>query len=173
VAEGLERPLSSLLWLASAAKTVVRREAHLRWERQWESTKASAPTKRSLRVYNGLRKAHPSVLTQMRTGRIGLNHFYKIGLRGSDWCGCDEGFQTPKHIALQCGLLSDLRGEMWRRIDRVGLKRREDFGTLVNEPKVAQYVADFMIKAGQPGQFQAVVPLQEDPGPGPSNIDIG
>ena len=52
---------------------------------------------------------------------------------------------------------------MWRRIDQVGLKRREDFDTLVNEPKAARYVADFMIKAGLLGQFQAVVPLQEEP----------
>ena len=43
---------------------------------------------------------------------------------------------------------------------------------LVNEPKVARYVADFMIKAGLLGQFQAVVPLQEEPD-GPSNTDIG
>jgi hypothetical protein len=75
---------------------------------------------------------------QLRTGRIGLNHFlYKIELWGSDRCGCDEGPQTPKHILLQCRLLSDLRDEMWRRIDRVGLKRREDFDTLVNESKAA------------------------------------
>jgi hypothetical protein len=52
---------------------------------------------------------------------------------------------------------------MWRRIDRVGLKRREDFDTLINGPKAAQYVADFMIKTGLLGQFQAVVPLQEEP----------
>ena len=151
MAETLERPLPGLLRLASAAKTIVRREAHVRWERQWESTKTSAPTKRliaaptkhSLRVYAGLWKAHSSVLIQMRTGRIGLNHFlYKIGLRGLDRCRCDEGSQTPKHILLECRLLSDLRDEMWRIIDRVGLKRREDFDALVNEPKVAQYVGD-------------------------------
>jgi hypothetical protein len=62
---------------------------------------------------------------------------------------------------------------MWRRIDRVGLKRREDFDTLVNEPKAARCVADFMIKVGLLGQFQAVEPLQEGLDPGPSNVDIG
>jgi hypothetical protein len=60
---------------------------------------------------------------------------------------------------------------MWRRINQVGLKRREDFNTLVNKPKAAQYVADFMIKTGLLGQFQAMVPLQEEPD-GPSNTDI-
>jgi hypothetical protein len=120
-------------------------------------------------VYTGLRKAYSSVL-----GRIGLNHFlYKIGLRGSDRCGYDEGSQTPKHILLQWRLLSDLRDEMCRRIDRVRLKRRGDFDKLVKEPKAARYVANFMIKTGLLGQFQAVEPLQEDLNPGPSNIDIG
>jgi hypothetical protein len=121
VAVALERPLPGLLRLVSAAKTVVRREAHLRWERQWESTKTSAPTKRltaaptkrSRRAYTGLRKTHSSVLMQLRTDRIGLNHFlYKIKLRRSDRCGCGEGSQTSKHILLQCELLGDLRGEM-------------------------------------------------------------
>jgi len=126
---------------------------------------------RLLRVYAGLRKAHSSVLVQLHTERIGLNHFlYKIGPRVSDQCGCDEGPPTPKHILLQCRLLSD---EMWRRINRVGLKRRKDFDTLVNEPKAARYVADFMSKAGLLRQFQAVEPLQEDLDPGPSNTDIG
>ena len=90
----------------------------------------------------------------MRTSRIGLNHFlYKIGFWRLDRCGCDEESRTPKHILLDCRLLSDLRDEMRRRIDRVGLKRREDFDTLVNEPKAVRYVADFMIKAGLLGQF--------------------
>jgi hypothetical protein len=53
------------------------------------------------------------------------------------------------------------------------VERRKDFDTLVNEPKAARYVADFVIKAGLLGQFQAVEPLQEDLDPGPSNIDIG
>jgi hypothetical protein len=61
---------------------------------------------------------------------------------------------------------------MWRRIDQIGLKRREDFDMLVNEPKAAQYIADFIIKAGLLGQFQAMVPLQEEPDR-PSNNDIG
>ena len=79
----------------------------------------------------------------------------------SDRCGCDEGSQTPRHILLECRLLSDLRQEMWRRIDRLGLERREDLDTLLNEPKAARYVADFMIKTGLLGQFQAVEPLNE------------
>jgi len=97
----------------------------------------------------------------------------QIGLGGSDRCGCDEGSQTPKHILLQCRLLGDLRDEMWRRIDRVGLKRRGYFDTLIKEPRAVRYVADFMIKTGLLGQFQAVEPLQEDLDPGPPNIDIG
>jgi hypothetical protein len=68
-------------------------------------------------------------------------------------------------------MLSNLQDDMWKRVDQVGLKRREDFNTLVNEPKAAQYVADFMIKAGLLGQFQTAVPLQEKPD-GPSNTNI-
>jgi ribonuclease HI len=171
VAEALGIPLPGMTRLAAAAKTVIRREAQIQWERQWEAERTSAPTKRliaapskrSLKVYKGLRKGHSSVLLQLRTGRIGLNHFlYKIGIKESDRCGCDEGSQTPRHILMACRLLSGLRQEMWRRIDKLGLERREDYDTLVNEPKAARYVADFMIKTGLLGQFQAVEPLNEE-----------
>jgi len=133
-------------------------------ERTSASTKRliAAPSKRSLKVYEGLRKGHSSVLMQMRTERIGLNHFlYKIGIMESDRCGCDEGSQTPRHILLECRMLRGLRREMWQRIDRLRLERREDLDTLLNEPRAARYVADFMIKAGLLGQFQAVEPLNE------------
>ena len=50
---------------------------------------------------------------------------------------------------------------MWRWINQLELERQEDYDTLVNEPKAARYVADFMIKTGLLGQFQAVEPLDE------------
>src|SRR5581483_12398746 len=97
---------------------VIRREAQLSWGRQWEVERTSALTKRliaahskrSLRVYQGLRKGNSSVLLQLWTGRIGLNHFlYKIGINESGRCGCDEGSQTPGHILMACRLLSGRR----------------------------------------------------------------
>jgi hypothetical protein len=100
------------------------------------------------------------VLLHLRTGRIRLNHFlYKMGIKESDRCGCDEGSQAPQHVLLECRLLNELRQEMWHKIDKLELEKREDFDTLVNEPKAARYVADFMIKTGLLGQNQAVEPL--------------
>ena len=58
-------------------------------------------------------------------------------------------------------MLRGLRREMWQRIDRLRLERREDLDTLLNEPRAARYVADFMIKVGLLGQFQAVEPLNK------------
>ncbi|KAL2004907.1 hypothetical protein VTN00DRAFT_2757 [Thermoascus crustaceus] len=76
-----------------------------------------APSKHTLPVYSGLRKAYSSVLLQLRAGRIGLNHFlHKIKLRDTDQCACRHGAQTPRHILLECRLLRELRGEMWRWI---------------------------------------------------------
>jgi hypothetical protein len=75
------------------------------------------PTKKSFRLYRGLPKAHSSALIQLRTGRITLNYFLnKIGARESDRCGCDEGSQTPKHVLLECGLLANLRQQLFERI---------------------------------------------------------
>jgi hypothetical protein len=64
----------------------------------------------------------------------------------------------PRDILLERRLLNDLRREVWQKIDRLELERGENFDTLVNEPKAARYVADFMIKTGLLGQFQAIEP---------------
>lgn len=176
-------PPSILIRFAAAARTVVRREAQVRWERQWAQSRVAAPTKRliaapnkrSLRIYQGLQKAFSSILIQLRTGRISLNHFlFKIGVVESAECGCEQGLQTPKHILFSCPLLYDLRQEMWRHLDRLGIKiRTDDYGTLVSEPRAVQHVANFMLKTGLLGQFQAVEPIQEEPANGDSNADTG
>jgi ribonuclease HI len=154
--------------LASAAKTTFRKQTFEAWSKMWSTARTGGPTRRliptptkkSLRLYRGLTKAHSSALIQLRTGRIGLNHFlHKIGVRESDRCGCDEGPQTPKHVLLECGLLANLRQQLFERIaGKFKTTRRLDYDTLVSEPRVARYVADFMVRTGLLAQFREVAP---------------
>jgi ribonuclease HI len=96
--------------LASAAKSATRQRIMDKWLRQWRLlpvANTARPTKRllpgsgwqSLRLYQNLTKLQSSALVQMRTMRIGLNHYlFKIKQVESDRCSCEEGSQTPKHV---------------------------------------------------------------------------
>lgn len=150
--------------LASAAKAATRERIMDKWLRQWRLpsvANTARPTKRllpgpgrqSLRIYQNLTKPQSSVLVQMRTMRIGLNHYlFKIKQVESDRCSCEEGSQTPKHVLLDCPKFSVLRLEMWRKIERVkGLPRnfdRYDYDQLVSEPKVVRLIANFVLATG-------------------------
>jgi hypothetical protein len=159
--------------LASAAKRAIRQKAVDEWADAWKKTKVAAPTRRLLKaptrksrkLYLGLRKAHSSVLIQLRTGRIGLNQYlHKIGIAESEDCTCGEEVQSPRHILLECRVLVSLRNEMWKKIEMKVKRARLDFDALVSEPLISSYIADFMIQTGLLGQFQAVEASPEEGG---------
>ena len=63
------------------------------------------PTKQMLKLHEGLRKAESALLTQARTGRIGLAKFlYERSVPGftTATCQCRAGHETPRHMALFC-----------------------------------------------------------------------
>jgi hypothetical protein len=140
--------------LAAAAKRAVRGRIKKAWNKSWAATPRGKPTRRLVPapdakvvkgLYKDMNKASSSVLIQLRTGRIGLNHFlYKIKARENDVCSCELGSQTPKHVLLECPLWTEYRQQMW---DKIGDKQT-DFDTLISNPKMAKHAADFMIKTG-------------------------
>ena len=61
--------------------------------------------KRALRLHSGLLKAQSSLLTQIRTGKIGLAAFlHKRRVPGfeSPACVCGWQWETAKHVVLYC-----------------------------------------------------------------------
>ena len=59
-------------------------------------------------------------------------------------------------------MLVSLHNEMWKRIEMKIKHICLDFNTLVLEPLISSYIADFMIQIGLLGQFQAVEALPEE-----------
>jgi len=62
-------------------------------------------TKSTLGLHRGLRKAESALLTQARTGRIGLAKFlYRQSVPNvtTATCLCGAGQETPRHMALYC-----------------------------------------------------------------------
>ncbi|KAJ5110838.1 zinc knuckle domain protein [Penicillium argentinense] len=164
--EGPQNPNNRYIRLAAAAKSRIRREAKIEWERSWSIERTGRPTKRlverptkkTLEYWSDLRKATASILMQLRTGRIGLAAYLtRINRRESARCGCNLGNQTVDHILLECPLLQDERNWMRNALSDRGVALRRD--ELLTRPEARIIVAEFMVRTGLLNQFQAVDPL--------------
>jgi ribonuclease HI len=119
--------------LASTTKRRVPRHIKEKWAQEWakETTgKANrrlvkAPDKMVLRLFESLSNPYTSILIQMRSMRIALNHFlFKIKAVELDECYCGEGSQTPRHILMQCPLYTDLRKTFLDKVRATDLEIR-------------------------------------------------
>ena len=82
------------------------------WENQWRSQRIPwgelyprPPRRGNLGLYQGLTKAHCSILTQIHTGKTGLAaflHRWRVPGIGSPCCPCGQGIETPKHVLVHC-----------------------------------------------------------------------
>ncbi len=109
-------------------KPVTPIEAWLRnqWRRRWDKYRENkhTPAHHSALdakplpkdLHTGLSRAKSSILTQLRTGAIGLNDF--LAARNvpniTPECECGWVRQTPKHIIVHCPCLGG-REQMWTR----------------------------------------------------------
>jgi hypothetical protein len=60
---------------------------------------------------------------------------------------------------MKCPLLGELRTDMWRNLWRSRVPGTLSFNQLIQEPKAALPVAEFMLKTGLLSQFQGVDPV--------------
>jgi hypothetical protein len=160
----------------------VRRRITERWAQEWarEATGkpnqrlVKAPDKKVLRLFKSLSKPYTSILIQMRSMRIALNHFlYKIKAVESDECYCSEGSQTPRHILMQCPLYADLRKTFLDKIRMTDLGDSTDYDAIVSHSQATRYVAELMLQTGLLGQFRHVEIEPEPPNGGDENDPPG
>ncbi|OOQ82702.1 putative reverse transcriptase [Penicillium brasilianum] len=151
--------------LAATAKRRVRRRIKERWAQEWAKERTGkpnqrlvkAPDKKVLRLFESLSKPYTSILIQMRSMRIALNHFlFKIKAVESDQCYCGEGSQTPRHILMQCPLYADLRKTFLEKISLTDRGNSTDYDAIVSHSQATRYVAEFMLQTGLLGQFRHV-----------------
>ena len=159
--------------LASSARRWVRQRMKGRWMKEWAASKVAAryhqlvemPHKKVLKLYERLPKLYTLIIIQMRTKRIGLNHFLfkHINQRGQEdqfnagRCHCEEGSQTPQHILLQCPLYTGLRATLMQELRyKTELGNSTDYNTIVSDSQAIRYVAKFMHQTGLLHQFRYV-----------------
>ena len=108
------------------------------------------PHTAALRLHAGLPKAHTSILTQIRTGKIGLAallHRCRVPGFDSPACPCGWQWETAKHVILQC-----------RRFTRERLVLRQltattDFQRLTSDHRAAAALAPWFLRLDLLSQF--------------------
>ncbi|RMZ90276.1 hypothetical protein DV736_g2490, partial [Chaetothyriales sp. CBS 134916] len=148
--------------LLTTAKRTINTALHQDWESIWAHAKhgrvlhalGRKPDKKTLELHRRLPRPTSSVITQMRTSKIGLNvYLHSINRADTSQCTCNQGQQTVEHVLLRCRNWTKERQEMWAGSRPVlSLK-----GVLSNQKLVVR-AAHMMLRTGLLQQFQAVPP---------------
>ena len=122
-----------------------------------------------LRLFKSLSKPYTSILIQIQSIRIALNHFlFKIKAVKSDKCYYREGSQTPRHILIQCPLYANLRKTFLNKIRITDLRDSTDYNTIISHSQATRYVAEFIVQTGLLRQFRGVE-IEPEPPEGEEN----
>lgn len=98
-------PLVQIPWLRSASNQVIKQAAVKEWEAEWKKEEKGkdlrrlmpVPSKSVLCIHGGVQKGFSALITQMRTGKIGLKHFLhsrKVPGFDSGTCDCRRDLQN-------------------------------------------------------------------------------
>jgi ribonuclease HI len=135
-------------------RSTVKRWCSIQAERAWiakwrKDTKGRAtyrhtptPTKKVLRLHEGLTKRESALLVQLRTEKIGLNDFLfarRVPDVTSPRCDCGARRQTVAHILLHCSKHRHLRDRIF-----ANLSGRDNIRTILGTPQLATKAIEYV-----------------------------
>jgi hypothetical protein len=161
-------------WAAEWAGTEPTKEALLRqWKHRWRDKdqpgrrgKAAGATppaghdpfnKKGLQRHADLLKHQSSLLTQIRTGKVGLRAFLferSVPDITTPLCQCGEAPETAPHLVLDCTELGAQRRLLQAAILPHTLRTHRDFTNAVEDPKRAKVVVCWLLSTGRFPEFR-------------------
>jgi ribonuclease HI len=151
-------PARQLYPLKSTVITWINQEAERKWARDWATETRgrksyeynTIPGRKALAPHKEASKSLSSIITQLRTGKIGLNaylHSRKVPGIQSPSCTCGYRLQSIEHVLLFCRTFHQLRR------DYLG-PGHKTLGEVLSTPKLTIKAAKFMEATQLLGQFR-------------------
>jgi ribonuclease HI/exonuclease III len=146
--------------LLTKAKHTINQALQKDWEVLWTHGRhgrtlhrlGTKPDKKTLQLHQNLPRPISSVITQMRTDKIGLAaYLHSIDKAETGRCSCNYGEQTVEHVLLKCRQWVTEREEMWG-----GGRRVLALKGVLSDPRMAARAAKMMLKTGLLEQFQHI-----------------
>src|SRR5260370_29237467 len=141
------------------------------WKRRWLQhpreppgyRSAPAPAAQPLFSYDALKKHRhllkheSSLLTQIRTGKVGLRAFLferKVPDVATPRCLCGEAPETAAHLALDCRDLAQQSEELRRLMSPKAMRTYRDFATATAKKKSARTLVRWLLSTGRFPEFR-------------------
>ena len=159
--------------MIATVRTAIRKHVYQQWASEWASeSRGSAlrkiqPTSsnKTMRLHAKIKRAKTSLITQMRTEKIGLNAFLfsrRVPDIDNDQCECGRARQTARHLLHECRLFRRQRNSLWtaeRRKVSGGVITHED---MLTTPRYASMAANFIKSTGFIEQFRTLDEEQQE-----------
>ena len=108
------------------------------------------PHRLALRLRAGLSKAQSSILTQVRTGKIGLAAFLckrRVPEYPTPACSCGAQWETAKHAVMQCPRFQRVRRSLYAAASTT------DYQAMISRPRPAAALTTWILRHGVLPQF--------------------
>jgi hypothetical protein len=110
----------------------------------------------ALQKHQGLRKHESSLLTQIRTGKVGLRAFLfqrKVPDVNTPLCRCGTSGETPAHVILFCPELQQEREELQRALPQA-LRTTRDLAAATANPACAGTVVRWLLATNRLPEYR-------------------
>jgi hypothetical protein len=141
------------------------------WKRRWmqqagrppDRPRAPAPASQPvfsydvLKKHRDLRKHESSLLTQIRTGKVGLRAFLferKVPEVATPQCPCGEAPETAAYLVLDCHDLAPQREDLRQLMFPRALRTYRDFTAATAKKKSARILVRWLLSTGRFPEFR-------------------
>jgi hypothetical protein len=148
-----------------------------RWDKVSRAARAARPRRemepadipdfegRNLASHEGLAKHESSLITQIRTGKIGLRAFLfyrRVPDVETPLCECGTGRETALHVTVGCPNWDEERESLRQAIAPRALSNRRDFSSLMTNKDTAKIVARWFLSLGIIGSYRLAEEIQRE-----------